>query len=92
MFDEEILIRIIPTILHQIVCKGIFISKLLSKVSKIRTTISKVSLNPYAGGGFFFQIQNGVKRTFKMTETLAHGYSSECTLRELSNEYQHDRV
>ena len=27
-----------------------------------------------------------------MTETLAHGYSSESTLRELSNGYQHDRV
>ena len=27
-----------------------------------------------------------------MTETLAHGYSSESTQRELSNEYQHDRV
>ena len=27
-----------------------------------------------------------------MTETLAHGYSSESTERELSNEYQHDRV
>ena len=27
-----------------------------------------------------------------MTETLAHGYSSERTQRELSNEYQHDRV
>ena len=27
-----------------------------------------------------------------MTETLANGYSSEITLRELSNEYQHDRV
>ena len=26
-----------------------------------------------------------------MTETLAHGYSSENTQRELSNEYQHDR-
>ena len=25
-----------------------------------------------------------------MTETLAHGYSSEKTQRELSNEYQHD--
>ena len=30
--------------------------------------------------------------TWKMTETLAKGYSSECTQRELSNEYQHDRV
>ena len=27
-----------------------------------------------------------------MTETLAHGYSSEGTQQELSNEYQHDRV
>ena len=28
----------------------------------------------------------------KMTETLANGYSYESTQRELSNEYQHDRV
>ena len=27
-----------------------------------------------------------------MTETLAHGYSSENTQQELFNEYQHDRV
>ena len=27
-----------------------------------------------------------------MAETLASGYSSESALRELSNEYQHDRV
>ena len=27
-----------------------------------------------------------------MTKTLANGYSSESTQRELSNEYQHDRV
>ena len=27
-----------------------------------------------------------------MTETLANGYSSESTQRELSNEYQHDRI
>ena len=32
------------------------------------------------------------KNLKKMTETLAHGYSSESTQRELSNEYQHDRV
>ena len=29
---------------------------------------------------------------WKMSETLAYGYSSEGTQRELSNEYQHDRV
>ena len=27
-----------------------------------------------------------------MAETMAHGYSSESIQRELSNEYQHDRV
>ena len=27
-----------------------------------------------------------------MTETMANGYSSESTPRELSNEYQHDRA
>ena len=31
-------------------------------------------------------------KPLKMTETLANGYSSESTQRELSNEYQHDRV
>ena len=33
----------------------------------------------------------GIK-TWKMTETLAHGYSSDSTQWELLNEYQHDRV
>ena len=33
-----------------------------------------------------------MQKTWKMTEILANGYSSESTLRELSNEYQHDRV
>ena len=28
----------------------------------------------------------------KMTETLTYGYSSESTLQELSNEYQHGSV
>ena len=32
-----------------------------------------------------------MQKTWKMTQTLAYGYSSD-TLRELSNEYQHDRV
>ena len=31
-------------------------------------------------------------KTLKMTETLAHGYSSESTQQELSNKYQHDMV
>ena len=33
-----------------------------------------------------------MQKSWKMTETLAHGYLSESTPRELSNEYQHDRV
>ena len=32
------------------------------------------------------------KKPRKITETLANGYSSESTQRELSNEYQDDRV
>ena len=33
-----------------------------------------------------------MQKTWEMTETLANGYSYESTQRELSNEYQHDRV
>ena len=33
-----------------------------------------------------------MQKTEKITETLAHGYSSESTQQEPSNEYQHDRV
>ena len=32
------------------------------------------------------------KKTWKVIETLANGFSSESTQRELFNEYQHDRV
>ena len=46
--------------------------------------------NPYAAGSWFAQYKM-MQTTFKMTETLAHGYSSESTQWELSNEYQHDR-
>ena len=33
-----------------------------------------------------------MQKSEKMIETLANGYSSESTQRELSNEYQHDSV
>ena len=33
-----------------------------------------------------------MQKNWKMTETMANGYSSESTQREFSNEYQHDRV
>ena len=37
-------------------------------------------------------IQNDAKKPEKMAETLAHRYSSDSSQRELSSEYQHDRV
>ena len=48
-----------------------------------------MSFNPYAAGGLFGQYKKMKKN---ITETLANGYSSESTRRELSNEYQDDRV
>ena len=50
-----------------------------------------LDINPYVAGGKFGQIKNDAKN-LKMTETLAYGYSYESTQRELSNEYQDDRV
>ena len=32
------------------------------------------------------------KKPEKLTETLAHGYSTESIQQEVSNEYQHDKV
>ena len=32
------------------------------------------------------------QKSWKMTETMANGYSYESTQKELSNEYQHDKV
>ena len=53
--------------------------------------ISPNILNSYAAGGLFGQYKS-MQKTWKMAETLAKGYSSESAQRELSNEYQHDRV
>ena len=47
-----------------------------------------LNINPYAAGGQY----KIMKKNWTMTETLAHGYSSESTRQELSNQYQHDRV
>ena len=33
-----------------------------------------------------------MQKTWKMTETLAYGYSSESMQQEFSNEYQHGKV
>ena len=38
-----------------------------------------------------FSMYKMMQKNLKIAETLAYGYSSESTRRELSNEYQHDR-
>ena len=48
-------------------------------------------ITPNTAGGQFGQCKM-MQENWKMTETLANGYSSESTQRELSNEYRHDRV
>ena len=46
---------------------------------------------PYAAGGLFGKYKK-MQKAEDMTETLAYGYSSESTRRELSNEYHHARA
>ena len=53
--------------------------------------VPETSRNPYAASGYFNQ-NKMMKKSWNMTETFSYGYSSEGTLQELSNEYQHDRV
>ena len=51
-----------------------------------------VYINPYAAGGLFGQ-NKMMQKTWKNDwNPVAHGYSSESAQRELSYEYQHDRV
>ena len=57
----------------------------------LMSEIAKRYLNPYAACGQFCQCTM-IKKTWIITETLAYGYSSESAQRELSNEYQHERV
>ena len=48
-------------------------------------------INPYAAGGKFGKYRL-MQKIWKMTETMAYGYSYESSQWELSNEYLHDRV
>ena len=51
-----------------------------------------IAVNPYAAGGLFGHYKI-MQKILKMTEPpLAHGYSYESAQRELSTEYQHNRV
>ena len=76
-------------------CKGrtVSLSVLLSLSLIICRTILRYvfELNPYAAGGLFGHYKM-MQKSWKMTETLANGYSSERTQREQSNEYQHGMV
>ena len=49
------------------------------------------SINSYAAGGYFYQYKM-MQKSWKMTETLTYGYSYVNSQRELSTEYQHDKV
>ena len=74
----------------------IFISFLLRSRSRL-TTIDRVAsiiyfVIPCAGGGLNFANTKFCKKPEKLTKTLANGYSYESAQRELSNEYQYDRV
>ena len=51
-----------------------------------------VKFQPLCCWWLIWPIHNDAKNLKRMTETLAYGYSSDSTQRELSNEYQHDRV
>ena len=48
-------------------------------------------INPFAAGGQFGQYKM-MQKNWEMTKILSHGYSSDSTQWEFSNEYQHDRV
>ena len=48
-------------------------------------------INPCAADGLFGKFKI-MQRKLEMTETMANGYSSGSTQRELSNEYQREMV
>ena len=54
--------------------------------------LSCVACNQYYPFMLIWPIRNEAKILKKKTETLVHGYSYESTQRELTNEYQDDRV
>ena len=61
-------------------------------ITSIRKNYTSVhALNPYGGSGKFGPYKM-MQKIEKMTETLAYGYSADCHLRELSNQYKHYRV
>ena len=62
------------------------------KVMIIQIPNSKGSFNPKMCWWWLIWPIKMMQKTLKMTETLAHEYSSESTQRELSNEYPYDRV
>ena len=69
----------------------LFTIDMLPEIEFSEITHFLMVLNPYAAGGWFGRYKI-MQKTWKMTETLAHGYSSESTQWELSDEYQHEKV
>ena len=63
----------------------------LQSFVKAKLTTSSIRVNPYAAGDKFVQYKM-MHKISKIIETLANWYSSESAQRDLSNEYQYDRV
>ena len=61
------------------------------KIKQKSVTKGCMHLNPYASDGRV-GLHKMVKKTCKMIETLACGYSSESTQRDQTNGLQHDMV
>ena len=68
-----------------------FDDKDITKVVRLFNAIHACRVKPLCCWWLILPIHHDAK-TRKMTETLAYGYSSESAQRELSNEYQHDRI
>ena len=60
-------------------------------MSNENLTGTKSFISPFTVGGQFGQY-NMMQKAWKMTVTLAHGYSSDSSQQGLPDEYQHDRV
>ena len=54
--------------------------------------ISTSPLNLYAGGGYTLANTKIMQKTWKMIDTLAHGYITESAQWKLSNGYRHDSL
>ena len=92
-WDKKKSIKNIPEMLMLIFNRSIrkLDSNNLTSGRKIICPRGKMPLNPHAAGGQFLPRHKMMQKSWKVTETLAHGYISDSGSQwELSSEYQHD--